>query len=1133
MLILEPALYLVTGFCSYAAVSHVAENNLPRLRGAQYLLAILCLCIAAGNLAYLRMMATTDVATYVQAVRWNLATVGPLYICLVFFIALYTGVHVRWVTFTVTAMFSVSWVLNWIQPYTLQYAAAPTLETVVLPWGERWTRAIGTGSPVALLGTIGILLVLFNGIYALRRMPHRPGKPWIGMGVTVFLLSVLQGLLARFGVLDMPPLGPFGLPVMLMLLSVGLHVEAKAYLQLNQRLMDALPSAVYLRDHTGRYLFTNQAYARAFGMTPAQLQGRAPAELPGAPRAELLARDQQVLATLQTVESEEQIEAGGRRYVVLSQRFPLALGKGMAAGVAGVATDITERKAMEEALRDLSANLEHQVQDRTQQLTAQTLALQQAKERAEEATSSKSQFLANMSHEIRTPINAVIGMSYLALKTSLNERQRDYLQKIQRSAQHLLGILNDILDFSKVEAGKLGIEVIDFDLDQVLQNLSTVISEKAAGKGLELVISTERDVPMQLRGDPLRLGQILINYANNAIKFTAHGEVMIRARLMERSANEVLLRFEVQDTGIGLTPAQIATLFQSFSQADQSTSRKFGGTGLGLAISKSLAELMGGAVGVDSIPGEGSQFWFTARLGIGAAAAPLAPPAIARGCRVLVVDDNVHAAQVLADLLQRLGFDAAWVDDGTLALQALRQSDAAGQPFEVLLSDWVMPQMSGRELLQAVADLPLSRMPRCAVVTAYGREEIQADVSALGSHAILTKPVGASVLLDAMLRLLGQPILASPAPEPDGTEGFKEALSGFHVLLAEDNDLNQEIACELLREVGVTVDIACDGRAAVRMVQQGPYDLVLMDMQMPEMDGIEATQEIRKSVPSLRLPIVAMTANAMPSDRERCMAAGMDDFLSKPIDPKLLWQGLRERLAGRTPVLAGRIADEGAAPVADVVTEAAADAGAVAAGPPLLHAIPGLDTGRGLRLVSGKEALYHRLLRGFAQREADAVTRIEEALARQDRVQAERIAHTLKGLAGNIGAARLSDAAGALERALGSAAASAALAPLLAQVEDHLAPLARALRAAMGAEPTAESGAPQATDSDASRLVAQLASLLRSQDGDAVDYLLEHRDLLAQALSGQFAEVERQVEAYDFDEALRLLPGQAGLVPPG
>ena len=1134
MLILEPALYLVTGFCSYAAVSHALENNLPRLQRAQHLLAALCLCIAGGNLAYLRMISSTDVATYVEAVRWNLATIGPLYVGLVLFIPLYTGVVVRWVIYTVIAVFSVSWVWNWLQPYTLQFSGLPTLETVVLPWGEQWTRAIGTGSPAALLGTFGILLVLSYGFYALGRMPQRHGKRWVAMGLSVFLLSVLQGLLARFGVLDMPPLGPFGLPVMLMLLSVGLHVEAKAYLQLNQRLIDALPAAVHMRDSAGRYLFVNRAYAQVFGTTPEQLLGRTPEDLPGGAHPELLARDGEVLRSLQTVEHEERLVVGEKTYFVLSRRFPLVLEAGRISGVAGVSTDITERKAMEEALRELSENLEVQVQERTQALTEQAMTLQQtnallqqrqaelqqAKQRAEDATQSKSQFLANMSHEIRTPINAVIGMSYLTLKTQLDERQRDYLQKIQRAAQHLLGILNDILDFSKVEAGKLGIETTDFDLDHVLQNLSTVVAEKAAGKGLELVIAADLDVPMLLRGDPLRLGQILINYTNNAIKFTERGEVMIRVHVVERSACDVLLRFEVHDTGIGLTQAQAAGLFQSFSQADQSTSRKYGGTGLGLAISKSLAELMGGSVGVESVFGKGSQFWFTARLGVATATQPLQPPATARGCRVLVVDDNPHAAEALSDLLKRLGFDAAWVDSGPLALQHLKTCDAAGQPCEVLLTDWVMPELSGPELLHAAARLKLAHPPRCAVVTAYGREEIEAEAAALGVKEILVKPVGASVLLDGMLRLLGQAVLGAAPVEDDGPAHFREALAGFHVLLAEDNDLNQEIACELLHEVGITVGIAADGRIAVNMALSRHYDLVLMDMQMPELDGVDATIEIRRHIPAAQLPILAMTANAMETDRARCLAAGMDDFLSKPIDPQFLWKRLQHWLQGRAPRrrAAQPAYDAHAATLADDVAHAPEHGNDAVE-------IPGLDRARGLQLAGANPALYQRLLRGFAEREADAVARIRAALAERDRSEAERIAHTLKGLAGNIGAVPLFRAAEALEDGLRDGAEATRLAPMMEAVEALLMPLVQALQsaAATPVEPADEPADRAATDGSAREVILQLSAMLREQEGDAVDYFDAHRKLLAAAIGERFAEVEQRIAAYDFDEAHSLL----------
>ena len=1121
MLVLEPALYLVTGFCAFGALSHVAGNSLPRLRDVQKLLAVLCLFIVAGNVAYLRMLASTDVATFVSAGRFNLAMVGGVYLCLLWFIALYTGVRPRWLTWPLSAVLGVCWCLNWVWPHTLQFSAPPVLHRAVLPWGEHWTYAVGDPSPAALLFTLSLLVLIGYSVFALYRMEKRPGAGWVQLGVGALMLSTPLAVLARLGVLEMPPPGAFALPVMLVLFSQGMQTEARALLSLNQMLIDHLPASVYARDANGRFMFVNRAYGKVNSVETARILGETPlAVWPAGLGASMLQNDRAALDAQQPVESEEERSIDGQTRVFLTRRFPIRMPDGASIGVAGIATDITERKALERALRDLSADLERQVAERTRELQEQARDLQLAKERAEDAASSKSQFLANMSHEIRTPINAVIGMSYLALKTAADERQRDYLHKIQRSAQNLLGILNDILDFSKVEAGKLGIEAIDFDLDQVLQNLSTVVGEKAAAKGLELVIATEPDVPSDLRGDPLRLSQVLINYATNAIKFTERGEVLVRVRVLERGAGDVLLRFEVHDTGIGLTAEQIGLLFQSFSQADQSTTRRFGGTGLGLAISKSLAELMGGSVGVQSVPGIGSQFWFTARLEISERVATAgSAQALARGTRVLVVDDNEHAALSLTELLLRQSFDAEHVVSAPAALAALRSAEASGAPYAVVLTDWQMPDMDGLALVQAIAALGLATPPRCALVTAHEREQLQAAAASVGVRDILVKPVSGALLLDTMVRLLGLAARGGTHPTPPVLPPSYETLRGCHVLLAEDNELNQEIACELLREVGMTVDVAPDGRAAVQLAGSRRYDLILMDMQMPVMDGLVATRAIREQYPQGCLPIVAMTANAMAADRERCLAVGMDDFLTKPIDPGELWRCLSRWLARPASAVTGA-STASLGPISAALAPPT-DTRAATADPMALDPIEGLDARRGLRLVAGNAALYARLLRGFERGEADAVTRIRAALRTQDRMLATRIAHTLKGLAGNIGAVPLAEAAGTLESSLDQGAGPSTLEPLLDAAEQLLRSLTQALARAV--PPAPPEPAPTAMpDPDAMLAARELVALLQDSDSAALEFFERHRTALVQA-APNVDELASAIAGYRFDEALTLL----------
>ncbi len=570
--------------------------------------------------------------------------------------------------------------------------------------------------------------------------------------------------------------------------------------------------------------------------------------------------------------------------------------------------------------------------------------LVKAKDMAEDATRMKSDFLSNMSHEIRTPMNAIIGLSHLVMKTEMNAKQRDYVQKIQTSSQHLLCIINDILDFSKIEAGKLTIEHIDFDLEHVLSNISGLIQDKATDKGLELIFDVAADVPNMLIGDPLRLGQVLINFGTNAIKFTEHGEIVIIVRKLEETEQEVVLKLIVKDSGIGLTEEQAGKLFHSFQQADSSTTRKYGGTGLGLAICKSLAEIMGGNVGVDTEPGKGSAFWFTVRLGKSAhQRRALVPRPDLRGKRMLVVDDNENARAVLIDLLNAMSFVVDEADSGSAALAAVKQAVANGTAYEVIFIDWQMPSMDGIEVARTLRGMGLTPMPKLLLVTAYGREEVLRGAMQAGIDEVLIKPVNASTLFDSVVRALGAEIEA-----PETSDGARQAqpqedlthLAGASILLVEDNEMNQQIAKELLEDAGFAVDIAIHGLEAVAKVQQKSYDIVLMDMQMPVMDGVTATTEIRKLPGFAELPIVAMTANAMQQDRERCLAAGMNDHLAKPIEPNDLLAALQKWI---NP-------DNIKAPLPRKQTPTDAPT-------PIPTDIEGLDTALGLRRMQGKHII--------------------------------------------------------------------------------------------------------------------------------------------------------------------------------
>jgi two-component system, sensor histidine kinase and response regulator len=742
------------------------------------------------------------------------------------------------------------------------------------------------------------------------------------------------------------------------------------------------------------------------------------------------------------------------------------------------------------------------------------------KEAAETATRMKSDFLANMSHEIRTPMNGIIGMAHLALTTDLTPKQRDYVTKIQQSGQHLLGIINDILDFSKIEAGRLSVERTEVQLDEVLENVASLIAAKAGAKGLEFVFDVAPDVPTSLIGDPLRLAQILINYANNAVKFTDTGEIVLRIRRVEERDGDLMLRFEIQDTGIGITPEQTARLFQSFSQADTSTTRKYGGTGLGLAISKRLAELMGGAVGVESVPGKGSTFWFTALLGLAQAKPRIRiPQRDLRNRHVLVADDNPLALQAMSEMLRSMTFRVDERSSGQEALVAIEQAERAGDPIEIAFLDWRMPGLDGIETARRIALMPLRVHPRRIVVTSYGREEVFREAEMAGVEGFLVKPVSTSLLFDTAIRVLAPDSdvqRSAVASIPRAAGSGVGSWQGIRALVVEDNEINQQVALELLSGAGIDADVAENGERAVHRVQQTSYDIVLMDLQMPVMDGLEATRRIRALPGYGRLPIVAMTANAMAGDRERALEAGMNDQVTKPIDPDKLFDALQRWLPDRTAPAAS---ESPSVPVAAPATP-------IAAGDSL-STIPGLDVAEGLRRMMGKREMYTRLLRGFVSDQAAVPAEIRASLAGNRQSDAERAAHTLKGLAGTIGAAGLSRQAGDVERAIRSAAPPEEVETLLAVLQPALDALVADLISSLPEEKrpvpaaTADASVVQAT-------VDHLDRLLGQDDVASLDVFEGAEAVLSAAFGGRAEEIGALIKSYRFEEALRELRAATG-----
>ena len=715
-------------------------------------------------------------------------------------------------------------------------------------------------------------------------------------------------------------------------------------------------------------------------------------------------------------------------------------------------------------------------------------------------------------------MNAIIGLSHLCLGTELNPQQRDYVEKTHQSAWMLLGIINDILDFSKIEAGKLELEAVPFRLDDVLSNLSNMVSMKAQERGLEILFDIAPETPLFLVGDPLRFGQVLLNLTGNAVKFTESGEVVVRIRPIDITEKTVALEVVVRDTGIGMTPDQKNKLFQSFTQADASTTRKFGGTGLGLAISKHLVEQMEGRIRVESEPGKGSLFIFNAVFGRSAKVAEEGKadfPMDLDQLKVLVVDDVASAREMFAEILRSFSFRVTCVDSGKAALEILEKAPA-DDPYRLVLMDNIMPGMDGIEAARRIKQSPrLADVTTLIMVTACGKDEVMQQAEEVGLEGFLNKPVTPSTLFDTIVDVLSNKGGFRRAGKSADQWKIKtiDGIKGAQILLAEDNKINQRVAQELLTQAGMDVTIANNGKEAVKWAETTFFDAILMDIQMPEMDGFEATRTIRSKRSAVQLPIIAMTANAMAGDREKCLEAGMNDHVAKPIEPAILFEILVKWIPAR---------ERDPVPPTTPREESKAEKTV------LPECLAGIDIEIGLRRTGGNRALYSEVLKDFLKDHGRDHQVILDALALNDMAVAHRTAHTLKGVAGGIGALALYESAQKVETALkeGQFRVFDPLIETLAQdlrgvVED----LQRKMKPQAPLDPKNKNTQPIRMEK-ITPLLDQLQGLAEEMDPDAEEQAKEISQLLH--LYGSVHtelgnRLAKQVAGLDFEEALETL----------
>jgi two-component system, sensor histidine kinase and response regulator len=843
-----------------------------------------------------------------------------------------------------------------------------------------------------------------------------------------------------------------------------------------QALLDTIPNAIFYKGAHTRFLGCNRAYEEFFGVDRHNFIGKRVLDLeylPEETRKAYQAEDEQVIAECGRVTREVRMpDADGRLRDTLYSISGFRSPDGTPGGLIGIIVDISPLK---EAKR----------------------AAEKAQAAAESAAAAKADFLANMSHEIRTPMNAIIGMTHLALQTELTSRQKNYLSKVDNAAKGLLGIINDILDLSKIEAGMMLFEQAPFSLDANLRHLADMCSLKARERGLELLYDVAPDVPDHLIGDSLRLGQVLLNLVGNAIKFTEAGEITVVVHRLAGSDDKVELGFEVRDTGIGMSQDQQEQLFSAFTQADSSTTRKYGGTGLGLSICKRIVELQGGSIGVTSRLGAGSCFSFRLSFGL-AMDEDMGQRRIGLPdhLRALVVDDSPGACEIFTQMLTALGIDSHALPGGDAALEELAAASHDGRPYGLLIVDWKMPGMDGVELVRQINQSAPAEKAAIIMTTAFDHEELQAALGSQKVGTILSKPATPSTLFDSIMVALHRETARLAIPQVSQAE-LSRRFSGQRVLLVEDNEVNRELAYEMLCNIGLSVDVAENGLQAVEAAQRTAYDLILMDCQMPVMDGYTATAKIREELQMRQLPIVAMTANALASDRDHCLTVGMNDHIPKPIDVAVLHTTLAHWLKygdGNTTV-------------------------AAAAAPEILKETLDIDIASALARMGGNRSMYDRLLVRFRENQADAVDRLRAEQELADSAAMILRAHTLRGLAGNIGAVKLSRLAGELEDKLRQGM------PTSDESIDKMLPLLEAaLSKTLTIQPTFPEAERPTTPAPETNVYANSLSILRelldNDDAAAVRHFEEMSGWLRQHYDPHLVDqLNRQIGLYEFEDA--------------